>query len=202
MKKILVLAFVSLLVSPAWAEHAYISFDEEGNAVISGPFNAIIPKPDEQAQLAGPVNTESKLGDESLKSSIAAYYGTDSNQFLTIQVETTDGGVGTLTDSNMPKITLAGQEFSAYQTCTEINQDELNQTDNRLYKFMDDAGVQLVPGLYFIMLYLTNDEGTAEAIVRYSRNAPQGCSSVTDKEIEQFNAKFEAYVQHAMEINQ
>ena len=42
-----------MVASYAFAEHAYIDFDADENMVLTGPFDAIIPKP-EGARTGGP----------------------------------------------------------------------------------------------------------------------------------------------------
>ena len=100
--KIITLAAAALtffLANTASAGQAYIHYDDDGNMVLSGPFNIVIPKPDGARQ--GPVEHSSpSFLDEKLQVSKAGYFADD--QFVMVQVETTNAAAGTLTDKNLP----------------------------------------------------------------------------------------------------
>ena len=79
MKRTITTTLTALLLatgSTASAGHAFIDFDDAGNMVISGPFNAIIPKP-EGARMGGPEHSAASFLDENLKVSKAGYFGDD-----------------------------------------------------------------------------------------------------------------------------
>lgn len=191
MKKTLLTAALTLLASTAWAEHEYVDFDDDGSLVISGPFDARIPAP-EGATRAGPVHTHEKFLTENLAVSIAGYYGDD--QFVTVQVETTDAAAGTLTSENLPVVEIAGQDFRARRDCVDISEEDIEAGDDPLITFMDDAGVQLVPALHAVQLFVTNEAGTAEGIILYMRNVPEGCEAVTADFKAEFDQAFDAFV--------
>ncbi len=74
-----------LIASAAFAGDGYINFDDDGNMVLSGPFDTVIPKP-EGARIGGPKNSSLKFMGEDLKISMAGYFADD--QFVIVQVET------------------------------------------------------------------------------------------------------------------
>ena len=190
-KKILLTAALALLASTAWAEHAYIDFDGDGNMIVSGPFNAKIPQPG-GATKAGPAHDHEKFLTENLAISVAGYYGTD--QFVTVRVETTDAPAGTLTNDNLPTMAIAGQDFRARRGCIDISQDDIDAADDPLITFMDEAGVQMVPALHAVQLFVNNGDGTAEGVVLYMRNAPDGCDGIDAEFKAEFDRAFDAFV--------
>lgn len=172
----LLMAALTLLATTVWAEHAYLDFDGDGNLVMSGPFNAKIPRPADAAK-AGPVHTHEKFLTENLAVSAAGYYGKD--QLVTVRIETTDASAGTLTNENLPIMAIAGQDFRARRVCVDISKEDVEAGDDPLITFMNDSGVKLVPAVHAVQLFVTNDDGTAEGIILYMRNVPDGCDSVT-----------------------
>ena len=181
MKRTITTTLTALLLiagSAAFAGHAFIDFDDAGNMVISGPFNAIIPKPD-SARIGGPEHSTPSFLDEDLKVSKAGYFGDD--QFVVVQVEQTNAGRGTLTNTNLPVIELAGQEFRARTGCIDISQEALDADDDPLFEFTETQNVQIVPAVNALQLFFVDDSGTAEGIILFMRNVPGGCSSMSDE---------------------
>lgn len=182
----------------AFADDAFIDFDDTGNMVISGPFNAIIPKP-EGARTGGPEHTTPSFLDEDLKVSKAGYFGDD--QFVVVQVEQTNAGRGTLTNKNLPVIELAGEQFRARTGCMDISQEELDADDDPLFEFTETQNVQIVPAVNAVQLFVVNDTGTAEGIILFMRNVPGGCASMTDEFETAFNSDFERFVESIRAAN-
>ncbi len=60
-------AVLICLVAPAaFADHAYINYDADENMVISGPFDAVIPKPP-NARIGAPEHSTERFLAEHLK---------------------------------------------------------------------------------------------------------------------------------------
>ena len=201
MKKIITTAaaIVICIAGPtASAGHAYVDFDDSGNMVLSGPFNLIIPRP-EGARKGGPEHSSMSFLGEDLKISKAGYFADD--QFVVVQVETTNAGQGTLTNENLPAIELAGREYRARTLCVDISQEDLDADDEPIYEFIEDQNVQIVPAVNAIQLFANNDDGTAEGIVLYIRNVPGGCESMTPEFEAEFKARFERFIQSIDDAN-
>ena len=201
MKRITVTAVVVLIsfVAPgAFAGNGYISFDDNGNMVISGPFDAIIPKP-EGARTGGPENSTPSFLDEELKVSRAGYFADD--QFVMVQVETTNAAAGTLTNKNMPVYELAGEEFRARTACLDISQEELDMDDDPLFEFIEDENVQIVPAVQAVQLFVVTEDGTGEGIILFLRNVPGGCDSVSPEFKAEFDAAFERFITSIRDAN-
>ena len=177
--------------STAYAGHSFIEFDSDGNMVISGPFDATLPRPG-TAKMAGPEHSTPSFLDEDLKVSKAGYYGTD--QFVVVKVEQTNAGTGTLTNTNLPTIELAGEEFRAREGCIDISQEELDAADDSLFEFTEQMNVQIVPAVQAMQLFFVNDAGTAEGIILYMRNVPGGCASLSDDFKAEFKGDFEEWL--------
>ena len=194
MKRIITATLTGLILcatSAAYAGHAFVDVDDDGNMVISGPFNAIIPKP-ERARVAGPEHSTPSFLDEELKISKAGYFADD--QFVVVQVEQTNAGTGTLTNKNLPVMELAGKEFRARTRCIDISQEELDDADDSLFEFTEAQNVQIVPAVNAIHLSVVNDDGTAEGIILYMRNVPGGCSAMTEEFEAEFKSAFERFI--------
>lgn len=187
-----------LIAVTASAQHAYIHFDTDGNMVVSGPFDAIIPKP-QGARTGGPEHGSPSFLDEELKVSKAGYFGDD--QFVTVQIETTNAGPGTLTNTNLPVYELAGEEFRARTACVDISQEELDSDDDPLFEFIEDQNVQIVPAVQAVQLFVTTDDGTGEGRILYMRNVPGGCDSMTTEFEEEFMAAFERFIASIRDAN-
>jgi len=200
-KRILTTTLTGLILcatSAAYAGHAFVDFDDDGNMVISGPFNAIIPKP-EGARVAGPEHSTPSFLDEELKISKAGYFADD--QFVVVQVEQTNAGTGTLTNENLPVMELAGEEFRARTGCIDISQDELDADDDPLFEFTESQNVQIVPAVNAMHLSVVNDEGTAEGIILYMRNVPGGCVAMSDEFEAEFKGAFERFIETIRSAN-
>lgn len=178
-------------------DHAYIGFNDAGDMIISGPFDAVIPKPP-GGRPAGPLHTSLRVDNERLKTSQAGFFADD--RFVMVQVETTDAPAGTLTNSNLPVIELAGEEFRARTACMEISQEELDMDDDPIFEFIERQNVQIVPAVNARQLFVTNDDGTAEGVILYMRNVG---SCDLDEEFEKdFDGQFENFVASIREANQ
>jgi len=186
------------VTSTAFAGHAFVDFDDDGNMVISGPFNAIIPKP-EGARLGGPEHSTPSFLDEELKISKAGYFADD--QFVVVKVEQTNAGAGTVTNVNLPVMELAGEEFRARTGCIDISQEDLDADDDPLFEFTETQNVQIVPAVNAVQLFVVDDEGTAEGIILYMRNVPGGCSTMTDEFEAKFTADFERFIESIRSAN-
>ena len=201
MKRIITTTLTSLVMcvtSTAFAGHAFVDFDDDGNMVISGPFNAIIPKP-EGARLGGPEHSTPSFLDEELKISKAGYFADD--QFVVVKVEQTNAGAGTVTNVNLPVMELAGEEFRARTGCIDISQEDLDADDDPLFEFTETQNVQIVPAVNAVQLFVVDDEGTAEGIILYMRNVPGGCSTMTDEFEAKFTADFERFIESIRSAN-
>jgi hypothetical protein len=187
-----------LVASTAFAGHAYIDFDADGNMVLSGPFDAVIPKP-AGAKIGGPENSTMNFMGEDLKISMAGYFADD--QLVIVQVETTNAAAGTLSNENLPIIELAGREFRARNTCVDISQEELDADDDPLFEFVETQDVQIVPGVQAVQLFVTSDDGTGEGVILYVRNVPGGCSELTPEFEAEFHAAFERFIESIRSAN-
>ena len=201
MKRTLTTTLTALLLATcpaAFAGHSFIDFDDAGNMVISGPFNAIIPKP-EGAKLGGPEHSAPSFLDEDLKVSKAGYFGDD--QFVVVQVEQTNAGKGTLTNMNLPVIELAGQDFRARTGCIDISQESLDADNDPLFEFTESQNVQIVPAVNALQLFFVDENGTAEGIILFMRNVPGGCSAMTDEFEADFKSDFERFIESIRAAN-
>lgn len=184
-------AFSFFLANTASAGQAYIHYDDDGNMVLSGPFNIVIPKPDGARQ--GPVEHSSpSFLDEKLQVSKAGYFADD--QFVMVQVETTNAAAGTLTDKNLPVYELAGRDYRARTACLDISQEELDSDDDPLFEYIETQNVQIVPAVQAIQLFATTEDGTGQGTILYLRNYPDGCDAMTEEFEAEFNAAFERFI--------
>ena len=190
--------FACVGASVAFAANGYINIDDHGDMVISGPFDAIIPKPD-GARVGGPEHSTPSFLNEDLRVSKAGYFGDD--QFVMVQVETTNAAPGTLTNTNLPVYKIAGEEFRARTTCLDISQEELNSDDDPLFEFIEDQNVQIVPAVQVVQLAVVTDDGTGEGFILYMRNVPGGCGAVTPENEAKFNEAFERFVKSIQDAN-
>ena len=189
------MCFTTSVVS---AQHAYINFDAEKNMVISGPFDVLIPRPGE-ARVGGPEHSSENFLDEKLNISKAGFFADD--QFVTVQIETTNAAAGTLSNENLPVHELAGQEFRARTLCVDISQEELDSDDDVLFEFIEGQNVQIVPGVQAIQLFATSEDGTGEGIILYMRNVPDGCSAMTPEFEAEFTSDFERFIASIQSAN-
>jgi len=182
----------------AFAGQGYISFDSDENMVISGPFDATIPKP-EGARIGGPEHSTPSFMDEELKVSKAGYFADD--QFVMVQIETTNAGPGALTNKNLPVYELAGEEFRARTACLDISQEELDMDDDDLFEFIEGQNVQIVPAVQAVQLFVVTDDGTGEGTILYMRNVPGGCDSVSAEFKSDFDGAFERFIESIRSAN-
>jgi hypothetical protein len=201
MKPRISIAFVLLSVctSGAFAENGYIKFDDNENMVISGPFEATIPKP-AGARIGGPEDSTSTFMDEKITASKAGYFADD--QMVIVQVETTNAPAGTLTNENLPIHVIGGREFRARTLCVDISQDDLNTDDDPFFEFIEDQNVQIVPAVQALQLSVVTDDGTGEGSILYLRNVPGGCDSVSAEFIAEFEAAFGRFIESIQTANE
>jgi hypothetical protein len=194
MKSRISAAFILLSVcaSGAFAENGYIKFDDNENMVISGPFDATIPKP-EDARIGGPENSSPSFMNEKLKVSKAGYFG--DVEMVIVSIETTNAAAGTLTNENLPVYEIAGEEFRARKACIDISQVELDMDDDPFFEFIEDQNVQVVPAVQAVQLSVVTDDGTGEGTILYLRNVPGGCDSVSADFMTEFDAAFGRFIE-------
>ena len=193
-----VVILMSLVAPEAIADQGYIRFDDNGNMVVSGPFNVIIPKP-EGAGIGGPEHSTPSFLDEKLKVSRAGYFADD--QFVMVQVETTNATPGTLSNKNLPVYEIAGEEFRARTACLDISQEELDRDDDPLFEFIESENVQIVPAVQGVQLFFVSEDGTGEGIILYLRNVPGGCDSVSPEFKAEFDGAFERFIESIRDAN-
>ena len=198
MKMIMSGALALLVASTAFAGHAYIDYDADGNMVLSGPFEAIIPRP-EGARMGGPEHSKLSFMGEDLNVSMAGYFADD--QFVIVQVETTNAAAGTLSNENLEIYELAGREFRARTLCIDISQEELDSDDNAMLEYVEDYNVQIVPAVQAVQLFVTTEDGTGEGTVLFMRNVPEGCNGMTPEFEAEFNDAFGRFIQSIQDRN-
>jgi len=198
MKMISFGALALFIASAALAEHAYIDYDADGNMVLSGPFETIIPKP-EGARMGGPEHSKLSFMGEDLKVSMAGYFADD--QFVIVQVETTNAAAGTLSNENLEIYELAGREFRARTLCIDISQEELDADDNPLFEFTESQNVQIVPSVQAVQLFVTTDDGTGEGVILFVRNVADGCDTITPEFEAEFHSAFERFIESIRSAN-
>jgi hypothetical protein len=194
-----VAAFLIVFSVPAaFAAHEYIAFDSKGNMVIAGPFNAIIPVP-EDARIGKPDHTQETFLAEDLKVSKAGYFADD--RFVIVQVETTNAEAGTLSDENLPTYKIGDRDFRARTVCIDISQDELDADDNALLEYVEDYNVQIVPSVQAVQLFVASEDGTAVGTIMYMRNVPEGCNGMTPEFESEFDDDFGGFIQSIQDRN-
>ena len=201
MKKITMTAFavlIWLVVPTAFADHAYIGYDADENMVISGPFDAVIPKPP-NARIGAPEHSTERFLEEHLKISKAGYFADD--QFVMVQVETTNAPVGTLTNKNLPVYKIGDREFRARDLCLGISQEELDADNDPLFEYVESYNVQIVPAVQAVQLVVTTDDGTGEGTIVYMRNVPGGCDALPPEFKAEFDAAFGRFVESIQSAN-
>ena len=192
-KTTLCVATATVLFSlSAAAEHQYIEFAKAGHMVIAGPFNAVIPVP-ENARIGEPVHTTENFLSETLKVAKAGYFADD--QFVMVQIETTNAPAGTLTNENLPTYKIGNRDFRARTLCIDISQEELDADDAPLFEYIESYNVQIVPAVNAVQLSVTNDDGTAEGNIIFMRNVPGGCDAMTAEFEAEFEADFGRFIQ-------
>jgi len=194
-----VAAFLLLFSVPAvYAGHEYIDFDSDGNMIIAGPFNAIIPIPGEARVGKAEHTTDSFLA-EDLKVSRAGYFADD--QLVVVQIETTNAPAGTMSNKNLPSYKIGDRNYRARTQCIDISQEELNSDDNSLFEYVEDYNVQIVPAVRAVQLFVTNDDGTAIGTILYMRNVPGGCNSMTPEFASEFKDAFDRFIESIQSRN-
>ena len=187
------------LVAPAaFADHAYISYDAEENMVISGPFDAVIPKPP-NARIGAPEHSTERFLAEHLKISKAGFFADD--QFVMVQVETTNAATGTLTNKNLPVYKIGDRDFRARELCIDISQEELDTDDDPLFEYVESYNVQIVPAVQAVQLVVTTDDGTGAGNIVYMRNVPGGCDALTPEFNAEFDAAFGRFIESIQSAN-
>lgn len=192
-------ALACFIAPLAMADHGYIDLDDEENMVLTGPFNAVIPKP-EGARTGAPEHSSETFLDEELKISKAGYFADD--RFVMVQVETTNGAPGTMSTENLPVYQIAGEEFRARTLCLEISQEELDSDGDPLFEFIETQNVQIVPAVHAVQLMVTTDDGKGQGTILYMRNVSGGCESVTEEFEKEFHGAFELFVESIRGANQ
>ena len=192
-------AAVALLISmSASAGHQYIEFAKAGHMVIAGPFNAIIPIP-EGARIGEPEHTTENFLAETLKVSKAGYFADD--QFVMVQVETTNAPAGTLTNTNLPVYKIGDRDFRARTLCIDISQEDLDMDDAPLFEYIEAYNVQIVPAVNAVQLSVTTEDGTGEGTIVYMRNVPGGCAAMTPEFEAEFDEAFGQFIQTIQDRN-
>lgn len=192
-------AAVALLFSvSASAGHQYIEMAADGDMVIAGPFNAVIPVP-EGARVGEAEHVTENFLAETLNVSRAGFFGDD--QFVMIQIETTNAPAGTLTNENLPVHMIGDREFRARTLCIDISQEDLDADDAPLFEYIEAYNVQIVPAVRAVQLSVTSEDGTAEGNIIYMRNVPGGCSAMTPEFEEKFDADFGGFVKSIQDRN-
>lgn len=198
MKKIAMTAIALLSSMSAAAEHQYIDFSRAGHMVIAGPFNVVIPIP-ENARVGEPEHTTEKFLTETLKVSKAGYFADD--QFVMVQVETTNAPAGTLTNENLPTYAIGDRIFRARTLCMDISQEDLEANDAPLLEYVEAYNVQIVPAVRAVQLSVTTDDGTGEGSIVYMRNVPGGCDAMTPEFESEFDAAFARFIESIQDRN-
>lgn len=192
-------AVLICLVAPAaYADHAYISYDADENMVVSGPFNVVIPKP-EGARVGAPKHSIEHIQDEELKVSKAGYFADD--QFVVVQIETTNAPAGTLINKNLPVYEIGDRDFRAREMCIEMSQEELDADDDPLFEYVELQNVQIVPAVQTVQLVVTTEDGKGEGAILFMRNFPGGCDALTPEFEEKFDAAFGRFVESIQTAN-
>lgn len=198
MQKIAMTAIALLSSMSAAAEHQYIDFSRAGHMVIAGPFNVVIPIP-ENARVGEPEHTTEKFLTETLKVSKAGYFADD--QFVMVQVETTNAPAGTLTNENLPTYAIGDRIFRARTLCMDISQEDLEANDAPLLEYVEAYNVQIVPAVRAVELSVTTDDGTGEGSIVYMRNVPGGCDAMTPEFESEFDAAFARFIESIQDRN-
>jgi hypothetical protein len=195
----MIAAAIALLSSmSAAAEHQYIDFSKAGHMVIAGPFNDVIPIP-KDARVGEPEHTTEKFLSETLKVSKAGYFADD--QFVMVQVETTNAPAGTLTNENLSIYKIGDRDFRARTLCINISQEELDADDDPLLEYVEAYNVQIVPAVRAVQLSVTTDDGTGEGNIIYMRNVPGGCDAMTPEFEAEFDAAFGRFIESIQDRN-
>ena len=190
--------FLCLITVRSYAQESYIAFDDGGNMKLSGPFELTIPKPG-QAEPGGPIDSSPSLLDEELRVSKAGYFSDD--EFIVVQVETTNAGPGTMSDKALPSMNLAGEEFRARKACIDISQADLDAADDPIFEFIEEYDVQVLPAVMAMQLLAVDDSGSALGTVLFMRNVEGGCAAMTSSFEAEFTRDFERFIESVRAAN-
>ena len=189
---------LTMLAAVSHAQDSYIAFDDGGNMLLTGPFELTIPRPGEARQ-GGPRDSSPSLLNEKLKVSVAGYFGAD--QFVVVQVETTDAGPGTMSAEHLPVMELAGQEFRARKGCADVSQEELDMDDDPLFEFVEGYDVQIVPAVMVMQLVAVDASGSGMGTILFMRNVAAGCDAMTPEFEQRFTGDFERFIESIRAAN-
>jgi hypothetical protein len=181
---------LGLCAQVATADHAYMSLDDDGDLVASGPFNLVIPRPP-NAETITPRNSHTSFGLERLRTSRAGYF--DDYRVMIIEVETTDGAPGTIDYSGMPMVEMAGLTLPSRRGCLYISDEELDADDEPLLELMQQINFDPKPAMYGRQVFLVAEDGKAEGIALYARRV-DNCDTISDAEMQDFDAQFERFI--------
>ena len=179
-------------------DEGYLMFNDKGQLVVSGPFNVIIPAPPE-SRPAGPIHANPQFLDESLHVSRAGFFRDD--EFVVIEVETTDAPAGTLSyEGRLPTIELGGVTFYTRALCIEFTQEEVDAGNDPLRDFVKSQNIRLVPGVYARQLFVTTQDGTGEGVILYAQSL-DSCELATDEFASEFDQRFERFIESVERVN-
>ena len=129
----------------------------------------------------------------------AGYFADD--QFVMVQVETTNAPAGTLTNENLPTYAIGDRIFRARTLCMDISQEDLEANDAPLLEYVEAYNVQIVPAVRAVELSVTTDDGTGEGSIVYMRNVPGGCDAMTPEFESEFDAAFARFIESIQDRN-
>jgi hypothetical protein len=200
MRVFTVLIGIFIFASTVFAQgHAYLAFDDDNQLIMSGPFSVTIPVPG-GARAGEPAHDTEHLMGETLLTSRAGYFNDD--QFLVIEVETTDAPTGTIDYGRLPIIEMAGSEYHSRVFCFSISEVELQQDDKEpVVEFILNNDFDITPAVYARQLLISTDDGTGETSVLYGQRVAS-CDAVTPELESDFDLRFEKFVKSVREANQ
>jgi hypothetical protein len=85
--------------------------------------------------------------------------------------------------------------------CLDISQEELDADNDPIFEFIEGQSVQIVPAVNVLQLFVTNDDGTAEAKILFIRNVPGSCDAMTEDFEAEFKAAFERFIEAVRKAN-
>ncbi len=190
MRLLIAAAVLVFMAQLALADHQYLTLDLNGDLLVSGPFNMVIPMPP-SATPAKTRHTKSSFGMEQLRTSRGGYY--DDDRILVIEVETTDAEPGTISYEGMPVVEMAGLELPSRSACLAVSQEQVDAGDEPVLVFMSTNGFDPTPAIYGRQLFMMNADGTGEGIALYAKRVGS-CAVVDDAFIAEFDGQFERFV--------
>jgi hypothetical protein len=198
MKAQIVLLLALLGSSVALADdHAYLEFDQNGNLVASGPFDAIIPAP-EGFQRAEPLHTSPQFMGETLQMTKAGFHNDDF--FILLLIETTDAGAGTLSYDHMPTINFAGRDFHTQVGCLAITEQVIESNDVPTIEYIEHQGFNLLPAIYARQLLIQSEDGSGEAAILFAEQI-ESCDQVSEAYKTRFDQQFEKFIAEVRRAN-